>query len=135
MENHKDGTSKSIEIDNPIAFLRKILAENPVPPHPLMADAPFAGGLVGYLGYGATGYTERIAQQKDSVRSVPLGRYGLYDSFVLFDHQYRQITFFSARGEDHINELIKRSLVQSSLPPLRPGLPRTRREHTHAAVT
>jgi anthranilate synthase component I len=135
VENHKDGTSESIEIDNPIAFLRQILAENPVSSHPLMKDAPFAGGLVGYLGYGATGYTERIPQQTDSVRSVPLGRYGLYDSFVLFDHQYRQITFFSARGEAHINELIERSLALSSLPPLRLDLPRASKEEIYADVT
>lgn len=119
LENCADGSRNEIAVSNPIDFLRELLQSNPIPSHPLIAESPFAGGLVGYLGYGATGFTEKIPQQTKAFTNVPIGRYGLYDSFVLFDHQYRQVTFFSARGEKHINELVHRSLLHSQLPPFR----------------
>jgi anthranilate synthase component 1 len=119
LENCADGSREAIAISNPIVFLRELLESNPIPSHPLIAESPFCGGLVGYLGYGATAFTEKIPQQKKTFTNVPIGRYGLYDSFVLFDHQYRQVTFFSARGEKHINELVHRSLLHSQLPPFR----------------
>lgn len=119
VENCADGSRTTIAVESPIAFLRNLLKQNPIPSHPLISESPFAGGLVGYLGYGATGFTEHIPQQETAVTRVPIGRYGLYDSFVLFDHQYRQVTFFSARGEKHIQELVHRSLLHSQLPPFR----------------
>ena len=119
LENCADGGRQEIAVSNPIDFLRELLRSNPIPSHPLIAESPFAGGLVGYLGYGATGFTEKIPQQTKTFTNVPIGRYGLYDSFVLFDHQYRQVTFFSARGEKHINELVHRSMLHSQLPPFR----------------
>ncbi len=130
-----DNTRESFAIDSPIDFLRTLLKNNPVPSHPLIAEAPFAGGLVGYLGYGATSFTEHIAQQSNSVSRVPIGRYGLYDSFVLFDHQYRQVTFFSARGEQHINELVHRSLMHSQLPPFRLDMPKLSKDDLFKNVT
>lgn len=135
IENCAEGSRQSLSVDNPIDFLRTLLKNNPVPSHPLIAEAPFAGGLVGYLGYGATGFTEHIAQQASAVTQVPVGRYGLYDSFVLFDHQYRQVTFFSARGEQHINELVHRSLLHSQLPPFRLDMPKATKEELFKSVS
>lgn len=135
LENCQTGRKESFAITNPVNFLRKLLQDNPVPSHPLIADSPFSGGLVGYLGYGATGFTENIPQQAKSPASVPVGRYGLYDSFVLFDHQYRQVTFFSARGEKHIAELVERSLIHSQLPPLRLDMPKATKKELYADVT
>ncbi|MCC7528974.1 MAG: anthranilate synthase component I family protein [Candidatus Melainabacteria bacterium] len=130
-----DNARVSFSIDSPIDFLRNLLKNNPVPSHPLIAEAPFAGGLVGYLGYGATSFTEHISQQSSSVSRVPIGRYGLYDSFVLFDHQYRRVTFFSARGEQHINELVHRSLLHSQLPPFRLDMPKLSKDELFKNVT
>lgn len=135
VENCADASRHSFSVDNPIHFLRTLLKNNPVPGHPLIAEAPFAGGLVGYLGYGATGFTENISQQSSAVTQVPVGRYGLYDSFVLFDHQYRQVTFFSARGEQHINELVHRSLLHSQLPPFRLDMPKAGKEELFRNVS
>ncbi len=135
VEDCAEGSRQSVAIDSPIDLLRLLLKQNPIPHHPSIADSPFAGGLVGYLGYGATGFTERIEQQKNSVAPVPIGRYGLYDSFVLFDHQYRQVTFFSARGEQHINELVHRSLLHSQLPPFRLDMQKASKDELFKNVT
>jgi anthranilate synthase component 1 len=80
---------------------------------------PFIGGLVGYLGYGSTQYLEKISQQSKDVVAVPDGFYGMYDSCVAFDHQYRRVTVMSFRGEEHAHSLVKRISDPSGLNPLR----------------
>lgn len=104
---------------NPIETLRDILAANVVPRHEMLADCPFAGGLVGYLGYGATRFLEGIPAQAADPFDVAIGHYGLYDSVVVFDHQYRRVTFFSQRGKEHVDRLVERALEPVVLPPLR----------------
>jgi anthranilate synthase component 1 len=81
-------------------------------------NLPFLGGFVGYMGYGVTAHMERIPQQANDPLCVPDGYYGLYDSAVIFDHQYRRVTIVSLRGEDHVKEIVEKILRNEQLQPL-----------------
>jgi len=82
-------------------------------------DLPFIGGLVGYMGYGCSKYLDKIPHQIKDAFGVPEGYYGLYDSCVVFDHQYKRVTIVSLRGVRHAQELLNRIAAPSGLVPLR----------------
>jgi anthranilate synthase component 1 len=116
------GTTRSVAITNPLHVLKDALdtftAKYPGLPL-LPKDSPFMGGLVGYMGYGATQYFERIPQQQADPFNVPEGYYALYDTFIQFDHRFRQISLVSYRGQEQLDRLL--SLITEpgvTLPPL-----------------
>jgi anthranilate synthase component 1 len=125
----QDGKRKEESISDPIEYLEKTLStfrkrffgedgqDSSGPNHAAMA-LPFTGGLVGYLGYGSTKYLDKIPQQSKDVLGVPDGYYGLYDSCVAFDHQYRRVTVMSFRGEEHAQHLVRQISAPSGLKPL-----------------
>ena len=106
------------EFTEPLAVLQSILRENDDQFDETGLPFPFTGGLVGYMGYAATNYFEKIPQQSEDPFGVPEGFYGLYDSIVVFDHQYRRISVISRRGEEYARELIDRMIKGDSLKPL-----------------
>jgi len=84
-----------------------------------LQDLPFIGGLVGYMGYGACQYMADIEQQEPDPTGVPDGYYCLYDSVIVFDHQYRRIILLSLRGEEHAQEMLDLMLKGDNLAPLK----------------
>ncbi len=48
---------------------------------------PFVGGWIGYLGYEAGRFIERLPQTTRADVGLPLARFGLYDSAAIYDHQ------------------------------------------------
>ncbi|HEU4401204.1 MAG TPA: aminodeoxychorismate synthase component I [Candidatus Polarisedimenticolia bacterium] len=88
---------------------------------------PFAGGAIGYLGYGL----RRSVESLPGDRSAPLGHpdawFGLYDSAVVFDHTERRVVILSvglgsgddgrrrARARERLGDL-RRCLERASLP-------------------
>ena len=128
----KDGAPHSEAVENPIDYLRQKLAEFRKTIESGIAakqgtfsdflksheNLPFLGGFVGYMGYGACGYTEKIPQQESDILAVPDGYYGLYDAVAIFDHQYRRVTILSLRSEEHVHELVGKILSPDNLQPL-----------------
>lgn len=118
------GKETTLAFENPLLVLSEVIREEPafgnlpVGVSKLVGSLPFVGGLVGYLGYGATKYFEKIPQQKNDPQAVPEGYYGLYDSLVVFDHLTRRIHVLSYRGFDHVDMLSQRLLAGSELKPL-----------------
>ena len=56
--------------------------------HPDLDPAlPFQGGLIGYLAYDLAPRIEAIPQSFPGSSPIPALRFGLYDTFVLVDHQ------------------------------------------------
>lgn len=108
----------SFAVTNPLEFLKQFLQEQGYSDFSHTADFPFTGGLVGYLGYAATNYFEGIPQQQADPFGVPDGYYGLYDSTIAFDHQYRRIKIISHRGSEHADSLLQRLTGPSTLAPL-----------------
>jgi anthranilate synthase component 1 len=107
--------TKSYPVANPLAFLRQFLEEQGYSKFTQEIDFPFTGGLVGYLGYAATSYFEGIPQQQADPFGVPDGYYGLYDSAIVFDHQFRRIKIISYRGAEHAEGLLQRLTKPSTL--------------------
>lgn len=106
--------------DNPLKVLETLLAqERQGFRATLPADFPFAGGFVGYLGSAATQYFDRIPQPETSPFGIPEGFYGLYDTFIVFDHLYRKIKFISYRSQSHLDRLLEKlTSTPHSLRPL-----------------
>jgi para-aminobenzoate synthetase component I len=48
---------------------------------------PFQGGLIGYFGYDLAPRLERLPRRAEPDSRLPAIRFGLYDTFVLVDHQ------------------------------------------------
>jgi anthranilate synthase component I len=127
----RSGTSRSVEATNPIELLRLQVEEfvkttfgsNENLTNFLKGsiiqklELPFIGGLVGYMGYGAVSSLDKISLQTSDPFNVPDGRYGLYDSVVIFDQQYRKVSFVSHRGEEHARLLLEQALSPMKLPP------------------
>jgi anthranilate synthase component I len=98
---------------------------------------PFLGGWVGYLGYGATQYFDSITPQTADPFDVPEGFWGLYDTFVVFDHLYRQMIVISLL-DDTPQQQLHHQMLQAIQQPntLRPiSLPAMADDTVFADVT
>ncbi len=115
-------TVETVAFSNPLEVLRAEMEafQQEIQPEP--TDLPFSGGWVGYMGYGATQYFERIPQQTEDPLQVPEGYYGLYDTVILYDHLFRKIHFVSFRQAEQAQalwETIQARLIETApLPPM-----------------
>jgi anthranilate synthase component 1 len=116
--NCDDDTVKELKVDNPVELLRSLLDQYRPDKVADLPKFPFTGGLVGYLGYGATGYFDGVGKQKQDPYNVPDGFFGLYDSFLVFDHEAGKIYMVSYRGQAHAEALLARILQPVSLKPI-----------------
>lgn len=99
LHDFQTGQETRQKIENPLTLLEKVIKEE-APRFALPQDQkplPFSGGWVGYMGYGATEYFDGIPHQAEDPLNVPDGYYGFYDSFVMFDHLFKKISFISYR--------------------------------------
>lgn len=104
---HSHGHTETAKFTNPLHVLQDLMAQQP-PAEATGMDIPFLGGLVGYMGYGATHYFDNIPRQAGNALDVPDGYYGLYDSIIVFDHLYRRFSFISHRPEAQARALWER---------------------------
>ncbi len=136
--NHHDQITKQ-PVNNPVKFLQELLnqyikALEQIKINASLSeiqaiedfarqcrDLPFAGGLAGYMGYNACRYLDKIPQQTKDILGVPEGYFGLYDSVIVFDHQYKRIHILSLRGEEHTKAILAKILEKDKLRPLKLG--------------
>jgi anthranilate synthase component 1 len=107
--------------DNPLQCLKTLSAEvaDRFAPAPGFEHLPFLGGWVGYMGYAATHYFDNIPKQGADPYGVPEGYWGLYDTFMVFDHLYRRIHLISHAGEAALEALLAQLRTPGeSLPPI-----------------
>lgn len=76
--------------DNPVADLRRELAAVRVAERPGLP--PFAGGAVGYVGYDAVRYVERLPDPPPDDRDLPDLCFAFFDRVVVFDHVTRTMS-------------------------------------------
>ncbi len=116
-------TERHAQTDDPLQLLGELLARESA----LVADQrqalppglPFYGGFVGYLGYGATALLANIPMQAAAPYAAPDGCFGLYDTFVIFDHLYRKLHIVSYGGDAIVAQVYDRVRRRAPLPPLR----------------
>jgi anthranilate synthase component 1 len=77
-------TSERLTIDNPLDTLRREVQAVRVAHLPELP--PFIGGAVGYAGYDAVRYVERLPHAPPDDRSLPDLSFGLFDHMVVFDN-------------------------------------------------
>jgi anthranilate synthase component 1 len=118
IQERDSGQTTERTFDDPLKLLQSILSEFAADYKNERLPFPFTGGLVGFMGYAATKYFERIPQQADAAYDAPEAAYGLYDSVIVFDHQYRKLTVVSRRGEQHAREVLTRVLSGDPLNPI-----------------
>ncbi len=70
-----------LETADPFAALRELL-----PPSQSPAGLPFAGGAIGYLGYGLRSAVERLDRGRPEPLDLPDAWFAVYDAALLFDH-------------------------------------------------
>ena len=63
--------------------------------HSLDADLPFQGGLIGFLSYDLAPRIEEIPRRIAADSRIPALRFGLYDTFVLIDHERDQANLWA----------------------------------------
>jgi anthranilate synthase component 1 len=76
--------SRECEHADPLRLLEEKLAEYRAPHLPGLPR--FCGGAVGYTGYDAVRYVERLPAPPPDDRQLPDLCFGLYDRMVIFDH-------------------------------------------------
>ncbi|MBN1512461.1 MAG: hypothetical protein JXB13_10635, partial [Phycisphaerae bacterium] len=73
------------DTDADAAALLSRMAETPAGPCE-ESTIPFFGGWVGYFGYEAGLGMDSIARRRRPARVLPLARFALYDTVVIYDH-------------------------------------------------
>jgi para-aminobenzoate synthetase component 1 len=81
---------------DPFDLLRRLL---PVDPSARAGDLPFAGGAIGYLGYGLRHAVERLPAGTPDPLDQPDGWFGFYDGAVVFDHADARVLLVAARAD------------------------------------
>lgn len=131
-------TERHTQTDDPLRFLRELLERQGAlvaeQRRTLPPTLPFCGGFVGYLGYGATATLAAIPAQPAAPYAAPDGCFGLYDTFVVFDHLYRKLHIVSYGGDDIVEQVYERVRRRTPLPPLRDAMDALRGRDVFAGV-
>jgi anthranilate synthase component 1 len=94
------GSAGLLEVDHPdpLRLLEDRLATYRAPQLPGLPR--FCGGAVGYAGYDAVRYVERLPNPPPDDRGLPDLCFAFYDRMVIFDHLYKTV---AAVAHAHVN--------------------------------
>jgi anthranilate synthase component 1 len=96
----RDGARESVAFSDPILLLEEMLAPHRQSPTAEL-EGRFSGGMVGYLGYEAAGYFEKLPRPPGDPQETPEAVFFLVDNVVVFDHlRHRRTIIAHARIED-----------------------------------
>ncbi len=88
--NHQEGKQKSVlRCPNPLQIIKGKVAS--IRQAPLEGATGFLGGLVGFVGYDAVRYFEKLPQQKPDLLDLPDLYLMVTDQLALFDHLKRTL--------------------------------------------
>ncbi|HVM32236.1 MAG TPA: chorismate-binding protein, partial [bacterium] len=88
LRRRKGGKSQTTPTKNPLADIKRIMGASRQAP---LLDAGFLGGLVGYVGYDAARYFEKLPSKKPDVLKIPDLYLLTTEKLVLFDHLKRTL--------------------------------------------
>ncbi|MCS6805441.1 MAG: anthranilate synthase component I [Acidobacteriota bacterium] len=91
---------------HPWELLRETLARLSSPP--TRADLPrFSGGLVGFVGYDAVRFMERLPETARPVMPFPLAAFYLPAVILAFDHVRRTVSIIGAKSQLGVDETVE----------------------------
>ncbi len=76
-----------------------------------MVDFRFVGGALGYIGYDAVRYIEKLPDQKPDTLGFPDVDMGIFEDGLVFDHTQKQ-AYYYFRGENRLDEI--KALLQEA---------------------
>lgn len=109
---------------DPFDFLRTLAPAGAVRDAP--GGLPFAGGAIGYLGYGLRRAVEDLGPRPPDPVGQPDAWFGLYDAAAVFDHESRRV-FLVAAGMGSADEAKRLDRAATGLRRLRATLETARR--------
>jgi anthranilate synthase component 1 len=136
--NHTTGTERTLQCADPLRELETRLGCYQVAPQPGLPR--FVGGAVGYAGYDAVRYVERLGAGPPDDRHLPDLLFDIYETVVIFDHVHKTVlvvTLAPAEPDDspdrrraaydaalaRLDAVVARLAEPVALPPVRVTLP------------
>jgi len=89
LTQRQGGKKTTVKVPNPLQTVREKVSS--VRQAPLEGAEGFLGGLVGFLGYDAVRYFEKLPEQKPDVLGLPDLYLMVTDQLALFDHMKRTL--------------------------------------------
>jgi len=123
----RDALGRSVEtFADAFEGLGGLLSQVAVPPS--MGHLPFAGGLIGFIGYEAGDALERLSPPPPDDTGMPLAWFGVYDRLIVWDHEEGTCAGVATalagqdarRTADRLAELVDR-VAGYEARPIRPG--------------
>ncbi|HEX2914757.1 MAG TPA: anthranilate synthase component I [Chloroflexia bacterium] len=107
-----NGYKQTLQFTDPLEVVHSYLKAYQLVEAPgLENELPrFYGGAVGYLGYEAVGYFEKLPRQESNPVGVPEGMYLFVDTMVVFDHLKRKIKLVA---HVHLDGNIEKSYAEA----------------------
>ena len=111
---HNERTDeKDLEkVDDPLSVISKTLRNRPG-----FLEQRFVGGAVGYIGYDAVRYWEKLPKTAVDDQKFPDVKVGIFDDGIIYDHRNRQ-AFYYYLHENRLDEINKRLKEEQNTEPL-----------------
>ncbi|WNZ30404.1 MAG: anthranilate synthase component I [Candidatus Bathyarchaeota archaeon] len=100
-QNKKTGNKQTEKSDDPLSTIAKTLKSLPE-----FLDQRFVGGAVGYIGYDAVRYWEKLPEKTIDDQKFPDVKVGIFDDGIIYDHKNRQ-AFYYYLNENRLEEINK----------------------------
>jgi anthranilate synthase component I len=97
----RNGVGVNAQSEDPLKALEQLLGKFTAPNLPNLPR--FSGGAVGFAGYDAVRYVERLPNAPTDDREIPDLCFGFYDRMVIFDHINKTVMILAhgfVEGED-----------------------------------
>jgi anthranilate synthase component 1 len=99
--NKRTGEKQTKKVTEPLSAIAKTLKSLPG-----FLDQRFVGGAVGYIGYDAVRYWEKLPENTVDDQKFPDVKVGIFDDGIIYDHRNQQ-AFYYYINEDRLEEINK----------------------------
>ncbi|MCW4022345.1 MAG: anthranilate synthase component I [archaeon] len=99
--NKRVGDKQTENVEEPLSAIAKTLKSLPG-----FLDQRFVGGAVGYIGYDAVRYWEKLPEKTVDDQKFPDVKVGIFDDGIIYDHRNQQ-AFYYYINENRLEEINK----------------------------
>jgi len=108
--NKRTGDKQTSKVDEPLSAISKTLQTLPG-----FLEQRFVGGAVGYIGYDAVRYWEKLPQKAVDDQKFPDVKVGIFDDGIIYDHRNRKAFYYYINENrlEEINKQLKEEINES----------------------